>query len=433
MSKPPKVSGFSYVRSADGFSEYTLLKNGMRVLLGERHDAPVVGVMVTYHVGSRNEVTGTTGATHMLEHLLFDGSVNFNKKNGKTIWALLESKGAVLNATTYFDRTHYFAVCPNSLFETALAVEADRMRGALFTEKDRSEEMTIVRNEFERGENNPVEALDKAVWATAFAQHPYKHPTIGFRSDIESMRAPELRHFYDTFYWPNNATLTILGNVKVKDALVAASKYFEKIPRSPHPIPTLSAVEPPQEGEKRVFVERAGGSRFLCLAHKTPEGLHSDTPALHVLIKVLMGGRSSRLSRLLVDTGLTTALQALSPSLHDPGLSAFYAQLTPKASFARVEKIMADEIEKIAAKGITRTELQIAKKSAETESVFSKDGHTELLFVINESLALGDWGYFLSLPRKLEKVTSADVMHVARLYFTKKNRTVGLFEPTQLP
>lgn len=431
MPKAPKALGFRYVKSAYGFSEWRMRANGLRVLVGERHDAPVVGVMVTYHVGSRNEVAGTTGATHMLEHLLFDGSKNFNEKNGKTIWALLESKGAALNATTWFDRTHYFSVCPRSLFETALAIEADRMRGALFTEKDREEEMTIVRNEFERGENDPLEALDKAIWATAFAQHPYKHSTIGFRSDIESMREPDLRRFYDTFYWPDNATLVILGDIKEDKALSLARRHFGKIPSSPHGLPQLSVVEPPQEGEKKVTVERAGNARFLGVAHKVPQGLHPDTPAVIVLLKALAGGGSARLRRLLVDRGLVGAIEILAPQLHDPALAALYLLLTPRAAFDEVEGIISKELQKIAREGITVKELTIAKAAAETEDVFSRDGHTESLFVVNEALALGDWTYYFSLPRRLEKVRNGDVRRAASRYFIKKNRTTGYFFPSR--
>ena len=169
-----------------------LLKNGLRVLLSEMHDAPVVGLMVTYHVGSRNEVAGTTGATHMLEHLLFEDTKRYKKER---VSALIEGKGALWNATTWFDRTNYFEVFPRDVFADALAVEAARMQDSLFSEQDRETEMTIVRNEFERGENDPMEALDKALWNTAFFSHPYRNPTIGYRCDIEAMRAADLRAF----------------------------------------------------------------------------------------------------------------------------------------------------------------------------------------------------------------------------------------------
>ncbi|MEK7152194.1 MAG: insulinase family protein, partial [Patescibacteria group bacterium] len=152
--------GYTYIRSAGGIDEYTLNSNGLRVLLKEDHFAPVATVMVTYHVGSRNEALGHTGATHLLEHLMFKGSKKYNKKNKKQIWNLLQTKGARLNATTWLDRTNYFETVPVQYVETAIAFEADRMRNAFIKEEDRQLEMTVVRNEFERGENNPIEAVD---------------------------------------------------------------------------------------------------------------------------------------------------------------------------------------------------------------------------------------------------------------------------------
>ncbi|HEY9247712.1 MAG TPA: pitrilysin family protein, partial [Rariglobus sp.] len=196
------VEGFTYVRTLGGISEYTLDANGLQVLVLPEHSAPVATFMVTYRVGSRNEVTGTTGATHLLEHLMFKGTANFNREKGNSVDQLLEKVGAVYNATTWLDRTNYFANLGKDHLEAYVAIESDRMRNLWLRESDRRPEMTVVRNEFEIGENNPVQALDKEINAAAFVAHPYHHSTIGWRSDIENVPIEKLKQFYDTFYWP---------------------------------------------------------------------------------------------------------------------------------------------------------------------------------------------------------------------------------------
>ena len=206
------MTNYSKIKSSGGISEYLLKTNGLTVLLLEEHSAPVVTFMVTYLVGSRNEALGHTGATHLLEHLMFKGSRNYNKDSGDTIWTLLQNVGARLNATTWLDRTNYFELLPKEHLESAMAVEADRMRYALLRDSDRQPEMTVVRNEFERGENDPWESLEKSMWATAYQAHPYHHSTIGWQSDIEGVSTERLRQFYETYYWPNNATVTVIGD-----------------------------------------------------------------------------------------------------------------------------------------------------------------------------------------------------------------------------
>lgn len=176
------VPGISYVRKEGGIEEYRLDANGLRILLARDTSAPVAGCMVTYHVGSKNEATGYTGATHLLEHLMFKGSERFNRETNTHMELLLEREGGMVNATTWYDRTNYYEVFPKGTLPLAISIEADRMRGARITEADRASEMPIVRNEFERGENLPFEALDKAIWSAAFVAHPYHHSTIGWRS-----------------------------------------------------------------------------------------------------------------------------------------------------------------------------------------------------------------------------------------------------------
>src|ERR1700722_11142427 len=208
---PAAVAGFTYVKSLAGIDEYTLDANGLQVLIRPDHSAPVVTFLVTYHVGSRNEVTGTTGATHLLEHLMFKGSTGFNDPKGNSIKQYLEAVGAGFNATTSFDRTNYFATLGRQHLEGYIAIEAARMRNLWLHEADCQAEMTGVRNELVSRANEPESALQMEVQAMVFLAHPYHHPVIGWRSDIENVPIEKLRALYDTFYWADTATVTLLG------------------------------------------------------------------------------------------------------------------------------------------------------------------------------------------------------------------------------
>jgi zinc protease len=223
MAKKSRVTGKSsawkHVEDAHGVSSYILKKNGLKVLVRPMRELPVVGTMITYHVGSRHELPGHTGATHILEHLMFKGTKKYDQKKGNGIWNLLEKKGSQGNATTWCDRTNYYWVSPLPLVRDALFIEADRMRNILLRPKDLESEMTVVRNEYESGENDPQHRLGKHAWYQAFTLHPYRIPTIGTREDIEGITTLKLRRFYDAFYWPNNATVSVVGDIEIGDAL----------------------------------------------------------------------------------------------------------------------------------------------------------------------------------------------------------------------
>ncbi len=420
--------GFAYIQSVAGVDEYLLKSNGLRVLVREDHAVPLVNVMVTYHVGSRNEATGYTGATHLLEHLMFKGSQQFNKENGKEIWRLLEAKGARINATTWYDRTNYFALIPSEHVEDAIAVEADRMRNAFIREEDRASEMTVVRNEFERGENDPLEALNKAMWAAAFVAHPYHHETIGWRSDIERVPIERLQNFYDTFYWPNNATVSIIGDLEASRALAYVKKYFGVHSASPQAIPEMYTTEPRQEGERRVTVRRVGETRIVGVGHKVPPGLHEDTYALEVLAQILADGKTSRLWS-LVDSGQAIELAPWYTPFHDAGLFIIYAFLTPTATHADVERMILAEGERIKRRGVTDAEVEKAKARVLADAAFQQDGYGKLADAINESLALGDWRFYLTFAESVRSVTPDDIVRVAKMYLIEDDRTVGWFAP----
>src|ERR1700681_2887967 len=225
-SQPAAAAGFPVVKSLGRIDEYQLDGNALTVLLVPDHSAPVVTFQVTYRVGSRNEVTGTTGSTHILEHLMFKGSENFNDPKGNSIKQFLERVGGQFNANTAVDRTTYFATIGRESLEGYVAIEADRMRHLWLREADRQSEMTVVRNEYERAKNDPDSVLMEEVTAAAYIALPYHHPTIGWKSDIEHVPIAKLREFYDTFYWPNNATVTVLGDMEPAATLALVKKYY---------------------------------------------------------------------------------------------------------------------------------------------------------------------------------------------------------------
>ncbi len=430
MSVPRHIPGFRFIRTLDGINEYLLVKNGLRVLIVPDHSVPVAACMVTYHVGSRNEVAGYTGSTHILEHLLFKGSKRFDARKGRDVWKLLETKGARINATTWLDRTNYYEVVPRERLRTAIELEADRMRHAILRAGDLASEMTVVRNEFERGENDPTEALDKHIWATAYLAHPYHHSTIGWKSDIEGATIERLREFYDTFYWPNNATVSIIGDIDVREVLGYVRKYFGAHPHSPHTISQAVVGEPEQEGPRAVTVLRPGNTRIIGIAHKTPAGLDSDIAPLAVLALVLAGGKASRFYRKLVDGGKAAKVHAMFYPFFDPGLFTLYVHPSKDVSFSEIEEVVRVEYAHIARRGITAKEIAMAREKFAMDLAESRDGTYALAATLNECLAIGDWRWFATFPEQIRKVRSIDVARVVQKYFVRKQETVGYFSST---
>jgi zinc protease len=423
------VPGFSYVKSLGGIDEYRLDSNGLTVLLVPDHSAPVVTFQVTYQVGSRNEVTGTTGATHILEHMMFKGSEGFNDPKGNSVKQYLERVGGQFNATTSFDRTNYFATIGSENLEGYIAIEADRMRHLWLHEADRQSEMTVVRNEYERGKNDPDNVLMEEVTEAAYVALPYHHPTIGWRSDIEHVPIAKLRDFYDTFYWPNNATVTVIGDIEPAATLNLVKKYYGVYTHSPAPIPAIYTEEPVQSGERRVIVKRPGELGTVIVAHKVPNGRDADQPALDVLDAILSSGKNARLYRGLVDQGLALNAGAGTDLHRDLSLHTVYAMLAPAATHAQVEKALIAEITKIKTDGVTAAEVERVKQQYIAADAYKRDGTAAVAGEINEWIAVGDWTLYVTFPQKVQLVTPADVQRVAKKYFDEDQSTTGWFIP----
>ncbi len=445
MSAPQPVhdhDAFAFQRAEGGVEEYRHRTNGLTALLVPEGAAPVVAFQVTYRVGSRNEGAGLTGATHLLEHLMFKGTDRFNRELGTSVFQTLQTVGGQINATTWYDRTNYFALLPSEHLGLAVEIEADRMRGARVSDDDLASERTVVLNELDRGENEPVRKLLHAVYATAFHAHPYGHPVIGWRSDVETVTADGLRHFYDTYYWPRNATATVAGAFDRIEALDLLAAHFGEIPAgpaasddAPEPLvhrPPDDAVtrEPEQVGERRVVVRQAGELGTVLVAYKAPAGLDADADALEVLSQALAAGKSSRLYRRLTDQGLTTSASAFYPRLRDPGLFVLYGTLTPDTDPQTVEDALKDALAEVARDGLGADELARARRQVVADEAFSRDGPYAVVSQLNEAIAVGDWTLFTSYRDRIEAVEAADVQAAAARIASDDRLTVGWYVPT---
>lgn len=415
-----------------GISEFQL-KNGLKILLAPNHAAPVVTYMQLFRVGSRDEGVGHTGATHFLEHLMFKGTKKFDPRKGLDSTELLNRIGAVSNATTWFDRTNYFEAVSSEYLEFCIKMEADRMRNLQLREEDRNAEMSVVRNELERGENSPDEAMEKEMYAIAYREHPYHHPTIGWRTDVESVPMARLKQFYDDFYWPNNCTVLAVGDFEIPQILKLIHKYYGKIPQSPEAIPQVYTEEPPQEGERRYQIRRAGDLSRVWVGHRTPSSRTDDHYPLNVISHILGGShdRGSRLYKSLIDSGLAMDAACRHDELRDPALMIIAATLTPGTDPADAEKVIISELERICKEKVSEEELAPIKSANRKGSILARADQMELAFAIGEAEARADWRWLSNFDSKFEAVGPDDIMRVAQLYFASENRTVGTFVPVQ--
>ncbi|HEV2704836.1 MAG TPA: pitrilysin family protein [Pyrinomonadaceae bacterium] len=443
-------AGVEFVTEADGIREYRMA-NGLKLLLVENRVAPVATFCVLYRVGSRNEAVGYTGSTHLLEHMMFKGTPTFNKDKNTQIAATLQKIGADFNATTWYDRTNYYETVPSDQLELAIRMEADRMRHSFIADADRQSEMTVVRNELERGQNEPQLVLDEAVYATAFREHPYHHPTIGWRADVENVPTARLKAFYDTFYHPNNATAIVVGDFDRAEAIRLVHKYFSPLPATREPIPEVYTDEPPQQGERRLIVRRAGELALIQVSYHTPGVLgqmnvlsnaelakraanppaQNDIYPLVVLSAALSNGVTSRLYQALVERDLAVSATTNCDQFRDPGLFNFYITVRPGVDPKRVEEVVLAEIARVAKDGLTQAEVAKAKQQIVAQVAYNRDGTFNVASQISEAEAVADWRFYKDYAANISKVTGDDIKRVANTYFSEDNRTVGHFIPKQ--
>lgn len=406
------------------------LPNGLTVLLVERKTAPVTVVNMVYHVGSRNEAVGYTGSTHFLEHLMFKGTSKHDPLKGNGLDDVLKKVGGINNATTYFDRTNYFEVVPKDSLALALELEADRMRNLLLRKSDRDAEMTVVRNELERGEDEPSDLLTNMTFATAFKEHPYHHPVIGWRSDVEGVPLTRLRKFYQDFYWPDNATLMVIGDFEKGKTLELINQYFGKLSKNPTKYPPVYTKEPPQEGERRFVVSRGKELPRVMIAFHTPEAVSKDTAPLDILSFVLgdSSRKSTRLYKSLIESGLCSECSSSNISLLDPGLFIIQATVQPGQNPVKVEEVIKAELKRLTEKGITEAELNRAKQSIVKRFKLSLSDPMGLAQSLTEGIACAGWKWWCNYPDQVMAVKKTETDKVTSV-FTENNRTVGYYLP----
>ena len=424
------TTSLRFIQKYESIEEYELENNGLKILLHHNPSMPVATVMITYNVGSRNEKDGVTGATHILEHMMFKGTKDFPIDSNLDYSNQMERIGARSNATTSFDRTNYYATLGKKHVPLAIQLEADRMRNLVLEEDSLASEMIVVRNEYERRENNPYATLQKKIFSTAYKEHPYHHPIIGWKKDIESITVEKLQNFYDTYYWPNNAVLTVIGGFDKNSTLKAIKDYFGTIPRSPSPIPEVEIIEPVQKESRFVEVERSGQVGAVMIANKVPEGMHADWPALLLLSEILGADKIGRLYKALDDKGLASASYIFPRRVKDPGLIFIGATLTAETTHDQIQDILYAEIEKIAKNGVSEEELKQAKSVYLTNLIYSKDGPFQIADLINDGIAIGDWKDYFDFSKSIEQTTVQDLNRVAQTYFKKDQQTTGWFLPT---
>jgi zinc protease len=421
---------FEFLESSGGITHYRHRGNGLQALLLADTATPVAAFMVTYHVGSRNEAPGTTGATHLLEHLMFKGSERFNKRKGTDVFEILQEVGAQVNASTWLDRTNYYEVLPAEHLPLAVEIEADRMRNALITDDDLASERVVVLNELDRGQNSPIRNLHHAVWSTAFQAHPYGHPTIGWRSDVETVTASGLKSYYDTFYWPGNATVSVIGNIDPAAVLNLIDEHFGEIPQKGVDWPEVTTVEPKQAGERHVTIKQSGQLGAVIRAYKMPNAHSPDTDALHVLAQILTGGMSSRGYREMTDKGLTTSVSAHASLLRDPGLFQIWAMLADGTEHKQADDAIGNLVASVLNGGVSEEEVKRAKSRAKADEAFGRDGPYMVAAQLNEAIAAGDWKLFAGFADRIDRVSAEDVQRIAQAYLIDDSKTTGFYIPT---
>jgi zinc protease len=422
---PPKP--FTAVTEAEGISEYAL-PNGLHVLFAPDESQPTVTVNVTYLVGSRHEGYGEKGMAHLLEHLMFKGTPKIadSKK-------ALSEHGAQANGTTWFDRTNYFEIlnASDENLKWALEFEADRMVNSRIAKKDLDAEMTVVRNEFEMGENNPESVLGDRVMAAAYLWHNYGDSTIGPRSDIERVPIDRLQDFYKRYYQPDNALVIVSGKFDVPKAFKWIADSFGKLPRPKRVLQVTYSTEPTQDGEKAVTVRRVGGTPVYMAGYHVPAATDPDFPAVMVLSQVMGDSPSGTLYKNLVEPKKAAEVSCYPFQLKDPGYLLCEAKLGPTDKLEPARTGLIDTLEK--GKPVTAEQTDRAKAALLKQIELTLNSAERVGVQLSEWAATGDWRMLFFQRDRLKAVTVDDVNRAAAKYLKQTNRTLGEYVPTEKP
>ena len=415
--------------SVEGITEYEY-PNGLRVLLFPDQTKSTATVNMTYLVGSRMEGYGETGMAHLLEHMLFKGSTNHTN-----IPQELSSHGASPNGSTWYDRTNYFETfaATDENIDWALSLEADRMINSFVAKKDLETEFSVVRNEFESGENYPTSILQERVMSTAYIWHNYGKSTIGSKEDIEKVPIENLQAFYRKFYQPDNAVLMVSGKIDEAKTLALVSKYFGTIPRPTRKLQEPYTVEPTQDGERQVILRRVGDIQAVAAGYHIPSASHPDYIPIEILNHALTNEPSGRLYKALVETKLATSVSGGVFPLRDPGYLYFDTEILKEKSIDSVKNAMLNLLDNLKSNPITKEEMDRARTSLlrDYELAFNKSDLVGTF--ISEFIAAGDWRLMFLYRDRIENVKLEDVNRVAVEYLKPSNRTLGLFIPEKEP
>src|SRR5882672_9010467 len=426
---PALPAGVSRGVSIEGVTEYRLA-NGLRILLIPDPSIDTMTYNVTYLVGSRQEGYGETGMAHLLEHLMFRGT-----QRVPNIKAGYQQRGVRYNGSTSLDRTNYYGTFPASEATLAyvLDAEADRMVHAPIARKDLDAEMTVVRNEFESGENSPSTVLRERMAASAYLWHGYGKAIIGSRSDIENVPIERLRAFYRNYYQPDNAVLLISGKINERAALGLAQRRFGAIAKPGRALRATYTVEPTQDGERTVTLRRAGDVQIVSALYHMPPGTLPEYAAVDVLVALLNHVPSGRLHKTLVETGLASSAFGTERQLREAGFAYFGANVRQDASIDAARDALLGVLEGFAAKPATEGEVERARMRLLNDIELTVADSRELTMALSECVGIGDWRVLFLHRDRLKKVTAADVQALATRYLKPANRTLGMFFPTQSP
>jgi zinc protease len=421
--------GIERVTSVEGITEYRLA-NGLRVLMFPDQTKQTITVNMTYLVGSATENYGETGMAHLLEHLVFKGTPRH-----PNIPQELTSHGSRPNGTTWSDRTNYFETfaATDENLNWALDLEADRMVNSFISKKDLDSEMTVVRNEFELGENSPFGVLLDRVMATAYLWHNYGKTTIGARSDIENVPIDRLQAFYKTYYQPDNAVLLIAGKFDEPKTLTLVDKYFSPIPRPTRTLQKIYTTEPTQDGERSVTLRRVGDTQLVQALYHVPSGAHADFAAIDIVTQVLGDTPSGRLHKALVETKKASSTFGFNFQWRDPTLALFGAELRQGDSLDAARDALLTTVEAVATNPPTKEEVERARAQILKNIELVLNNSDQVGLTLSEFIGAGDWRLFFLHRDRLRKVTPEEVSQAAAKYFKPSNRTLGLFIPTPKP
>jgi len=420
------AAGPQKVASVEGITEY-LLDNGLRVLVFPDNSQSKITVNMTVLVGSRQEGYGETGMAHLLEHMVFKGTPRHPK-----IPKALQDHGASFNGSTSSDRVNYFETlaATEENLHFALDLEADRLVNSYIKKEDLESEMTVVRNEFERGENSPTSVLGKRIAAAAYNWHNYGKPTIGNRSDIERVPVENLRAFYQKYYQPDNVVLVVAGRFDEAKGLALVQQCFGHIPKPERTLPATYTEEPAQDGERTVVLRRVGDVSAVGVVYHIPSGPHPDTAALQVLANILATTPSGRLYKALVETKKAATVSAYASAEHDPGLMAIDAEVPQDGSRDEVCQTILSTVESIGSAGVSSEEVNRARQQILKAREMAATDTSRIAVSLSEWAAQGDWRLYFLHRDRIEKVTPEAVQAAAARYLQRNNRTVGLFIPT---